>query len=1165
MKFSLTHFICAMCCFAVCGLRAATETAGAPRDIVALPTDFPTHWTQYDPYRDFALEPFGVKYQPGCVAIAGASSMEALQWPLAFGEDSVIFDIERELRAGPIDWPSMSPTPNRPDGMATVYDILYNLGLLSDMHYGANESASTTPLANLGTALRHSAVGYASAYTVPLNLDATSQDDIEAAVWASIRCGSPVPLSLDLGYGAHAVVAYGCGTDAQGDNPRTAIFLGYGGAGFWDTLPRINRYPATGGKLDYALAAMVAQRPEGVTRDVHAFPIIGTVVDGNGAPIPYAPVTLERDGVQIASTLTDHAGRYGLWGWFDGAHTVRCGNASQSFPTQKNKVYIGNDAPRMTLADLKAVVSGHETVLSPTDIASFIVHTVLDDAIAAADGNYILCIRPQDNDDRQELREAVASGALDNYTLWYSHPTVGEQVDTMASRPTAKAFILTSQKKIITFCSEEQPLADWLAGGVTAPVAQRIAKSCRLSESGFYAGSDLTLAEGVSLILDKTLRAGTLTTEGVAALTANTPAARLDVASFVLGGPLTVSGTRVDFEPTESIATPLTLSGGAKMILRPGINLSKLTLSGADLIVPSGAATLPTTLTIQDSATVTAEGNASLTLSDKATLELSNANTVLTWTAPLNGSGSLTVTTSAEGSRLSLRNVNVPVIVQGPARLDGGSLGGNLGLSGGAALASGRLLAVSGTVIATDPIPVSGTRVGTFLETASSLDPKTFTVEEGFGVERTALADGRYAYRLISVGVTPPTVYADGALTEAEALPEANRARNLLILTPRQYKEMGYWESYAAWKSSEAGGSWTVMVASPSNIPENTTMEAYVASQPADYVILGATSATNAVDGQDNLWLADLSSVPAGTAVGRIPLVPELTLPYRPQSGGVSTKTLTAEEQIAGYATKSARALAPWQPGRMLCIGTAFKETSGPYVSSTDYTAFDGLPPMAEWDYVSYFPKHSALAMREHYRQLCLAKPARKPFVELGFSADGIGSGNANVGTAAIQTREGAVLWTEGAGTNAAVAATLSCALDGNTRANIAYVGDMTGLHALALMPVGQSASMPLLTETAPTAGIGMALVLNPAGGALAALAVPEAYEAVVLQDGTVDYTLSAAHNACLNILKRLVADPQLTVGEAFAEEKTSALTLFGDPTVRIAPFTMPGWILKLK
>lgn len=1163
MKFSLTHFICAMCCFAVCGLRAATETAGAPRDIVALPTDFPTHWTQYDPYRDFALEPFGVKYQPGCVAIAGASSMEALQWPRAFGEGSVIFDIERELRAGPIDWPSMSPTPNRPDGMATVYDILYNLGLLSDMHYGANESASTTPLANLGTALRHPAVGYASAYTVPLNLDATSQDDIEAAVWASIRCGSPVPLSLDLGYGAHAVVAYGCGTDAQGDNPRTAIFLGYGGAGFWDTLPRISRYPATGGKLDYALAAMVAQRPEGVTRDVHAFPIIGTVVDGNGAPIPYAPVTLERDGAQIASTLTDHAGRYGLWGWFDGAHTVRCGNASQSFPVQENKVYIGNDAPRMTLADLKAVVSGHETVLSPTDIASFIVHTALDEAIAAADGNYILCIRPQDNDDRQELREAVASGALDNYTLWYSHPTVGEKVDTMASRPTAKAFILTSQKKIITFCSEEQPLADWLAGGVKAPVAQRIAESCRLSESGFYAGCDLTLAEGVSLTLDKTLRAGTLTTEGVAALTANTPAARLDVARFVLGGPLTVSGTRVDFEPTESIATPLTLSGGAKMILRPGINLSKLTLSGADLIVPSGTATLPTTLTIQDSATVTAEGNASLTLSDEATLELSNANTVLTWTAPLNGSGSLTVTTSTEGACLSLRNVNVPVIVQGPARLDGGSLGDNLGLSDGAALASGRLLTVSGLVYATAPIPVSGTRVGTFLETATS--NLTFTVAEGFGVEETQ-TDGRSSYRLISTGSTPPAVYVGGETTALTALPEGNDAHNLLILTPRPYKEMGYWETFAAWKSSEAGGHWTVMVASPENYEQDEPPEAFVARQPADFVILGATAAENTSDGADVLCLPDLDAVPEGVAVGRIPVVPVLTLPYRAETA-IQQRTLTAEEQIAGYVAKAQRATAPWQPGRMLCVGKTFNNvTAGYEVADPGYTDYDGFPPMSEW--IVYAQPHTAIAMREHYRLLSRSYPERKPLSDLRFSVDSVwcaSDPNTSIAVSDIGEQDGAVLWTEGVGTKATEAGTLSCALDGKTSSNIAYVGDMTGLHSVAFMPIGQSASMPQITGATTPAGIGMALVLNPAGGALAALAVPEAYEAVVLQDGTVDYTLSAAHAACLNILKRLVADPQLTVGEAFAEEKTSALTLFGDPTVRIAPFTMPGWILKLK
>lgn len=1164
MKFSLTYFICAMCCFAVCGLRAATETAGAPQDIVALPVDFPTHWTQYDPYRDFALEPFGVKYQPGCVAIAGASSMEALQWPRAFGEGSVIFDIERELRAGPIDWPSMSPTPNRPDGMATVYDILYNLGLLSDMHYGANESASTTPLANLGTALHHPAVGYASAYTVPLNLDATSQDDIEAAVWASIRCGSPVPLSLDLGYGAHAVVAYGCGTDAQGDNPRTAIFLGYGGAGFWDTLPRINRYPATGGKLDYALAAMVAQRPEVVTRDVHAFPIIGTVVDGSGAPIPYAPVTLERDGVKIASTLTDHAGRYGLWGWFDGAHTVRCGNASQSFPTQKNKVYIGNDAPRMTLADLKAVVSGHETVLSPTDIASFIVHTALDDAIAAADGNYILCIRPQDNDDRQELREAVASGALDNYTLWYSHPTVGEQVDTMASRPTAKAFILTSQKKIITFCSEEQPLADWLAGGVTAPVAQRIAESCRLSESGFYAGSDLTLAEGVSLTLDKTLRAGTLTTEGVAALTANTPAARLDVARFVLGGPLTVSGTRVDFEPTESIATPLTLSGGAKMVLRPGINLSKLTLSGADLIVPSGTATLPTTLTIQDSATVTAEGNASLTLSDKATLELSNANTVLTWTAPLNGSGSLTVTTSAEGSRLSLRNVNVPVIVQGPARLDGGSLGGNLDLSGGAVLSSGRLLTVSGTVTAIAPIPVTGTRVGTFLETATS--NLTFTVAEGFGVECVSVAGNRYAYRLISTGVTPPTVYADGALTEAEALPEANRARNLLILTPRQYKEMGYWESYAAWKSSEAGGSWTVMVASPSNVPAGTAVTDYVLNQPADYVILGATADTT--DGAEvSLTVGPLT----GKYVGLLPIRPTQTLGKRDNVNVVTvSETRTAEQQIGDYLAKLQRheAAAPWCPGVVTFLGGTYPEGSG-YTGAPEhnYEAIDGMPEPDNraWYMPSQGARVSMTALRERNRLMRKLSPNRTPLTEAAFCATDIYCFQtpsperfiASVGDAV--KRDGVLLWLEGADTGGDSAGVISRWYDGvKLDADMLGDGAVTGLHTLALVPIGSvgqtAGSNPSVAET---------LVLSPYGGALTLLAPPKEYDAVLTGTGLVVDT-DTPHAACMAVIEAMIANPDLTVGAATAAEG-AGLTLFGDPTVRIAPFTMPGWILRLK
>lgn len=1169
MKFSLTHFICAMCCFAVCGLRAATETDRnyVPQDIAVLPVGFPTHWTQYGSYADFTVEEFGQWAQPGCVAIAGAAAMEALRWPEAFGEGEVIYDIPRKLRAGPVDWGSVAPAPNRPDGMRTVHDILYNLGLLSRMGYGfgTDTGVSTTPLSNLGGALVDARVGYASAYTVQLNQSATPQDTVEAVIWSSLRCGSPVPLSVNLGYGAHAVVAYGYGYGAPDGNPRTAIFVGYGGAGVWSTLPIFDRAGLK--DLDYALAGLVAKRPEGVGGTPYAFPILGTVQTAEGKPIPYAEVTLERDGTPIGTAVTDHAGRYGIWGWFGGAHAVRCGNAEKRFELQPNAVGIdsGTGIPRMDAGALKRIVTAHTATLTPTDKSAFTVFTGLGEALADAqnNGRYILCLRPRTDVERLEIRAAVEAGLCDAYTLWYSHPEVGEQVDTMAERPTAKAFVLTSMKMVLGYCLEGQSLKDFLADGkINTPPEHRLDASADLSGIGLLPGNDLTLAPNVRLTLDGTLRVGTLTTEGDAELVAQDAAPRLDIANLSLGGRLTVSGARLDLVPNASLTQPVTLTGGARLILKNSINLPSVTLDDAELTVASGSAPLPPSLSLSGSVSVTSADKAALTLSASSRVEL-GADTVLTWSAPLTGSAALTFAASAGTPSLTLQGIQAPVVVQGPARLDGGSLGGNLGLSGGAALASGRLLAVSGTVTATDPIPVSGTRVGTFLETATS--NLTFTVAEGFGVECVSVAGNRYAYRLISTGVTPPTVYADGALTEAEALPEANRDRNLLILTPRQYKEMGYWESYAAWKSSEAGGRWTVMVASPSNIPENTTMEAYVASQPADYVILGATSATNAVDGQDNLWLADLSSVPAGTAVGRIPLVPELTLPYRPQSGGVSTKTLTAEEQIAGYATKSARALAPWQPGRMLCIGTAFKETSGPYVSSTDYTAFDGLPPMAEWDYVSYFPKHSALAMREHYRQLCLAKPARKPFAGLGFSADGIGSGNANVGTAAIQTREGAVLWTEGAGTNTAVAATLSCALDGKTSSNIAYVGDMTGLHALALMPVGQSASMPLLTDEAPTAGIGMALVLNPAGGALAALAVPEAYEAVVLQDGTVDYTLSAAHAACLNILKRLVADPQLTVGEAFAEEKTSALTLFGDPTVRIAPFTMPGWILRLK
>lgn len=1166
--------LCAIVSLAVAAfLRAATEADRnyVPQDIAALPVGFPTHWTQYGSYADFTVEEFGQWAQPGCVAIAGAAAMEVLRWPDAFGEGEVIYDIPRSLRAGPVDWDSVAPAPNRPDGMRTVHDILYNLGLLSRMGYGfgTDTGVSTTPLSNLGGALVDARVGYASAYTVQLNQSATPQDTVEAVIWSSLRCGSPVPLSVNLGYGAHAVVAYGYGYGASDGNPRTAIFVGYGGAGVWSTLPVFDRAGLK--DLDYALAGVVAKRPAGVGGTPYAFPILGTVQTAEGKPIPYAEVTLERDGTPIGTAVTDHAGRYGIWGWFGGAHTVRCGNAEKRFERQPNAVGIdsGTGIPRMDAGALKRIVAAHTATLTPAGKSAFTVFTGLDEALADARENndrYILCLRPRTDAERLEIRDAVEAGLCDVYTLWYSHPEVGGQTDTMAERPTAKAFVLTPMEKVLGYCLEGQSLKDFLADGkINTPPKHRLEASAVLSGTGLLPGNDLTLADGVTLTLDGTLRVGTLTTEGDAVLVAKDAAPRLDIAALSLGGRLTVSGSRLDLVPNADLTQPVTLTDGARLVLKNSIGLPSVTLRDAELTVASGTAPLPSTLSLSGSVSVTAADKAALTLAASSCVEL-GADTDLAWTAPLTGKGtdSLTFAASDGTPSLTLQGIQSPVIVQGPARLDGGSLGGNLGLSDGAALSSGRLLTVSGTVTATDPIPVSGTRVGTFLETDSPLEPAAFAVAEGFGVERTALADGRYAYRLISVGSTPPAVYADGVLTEAVALPESNRARNLLILTPRFYKECAYWEPYAAWKSSEAGGRWTVMVASPENYAQNETPEEFVARQPADFVILGATAAEKTSDGANVLCLPDLDAVPEGVAVGRIPVVPALTLPYRAGSA-IQQRTLSAEAQIAGYAAKSARALAPWQPGRMLCVGTAFKVTSGLYESTTDYTAFDGLPPMAEWDYVSYFPKHSALAMREHYRQLCLAKPTRKPFAELGFSADGIGSGNANVGTAAIQTREGAVLWTEGAGTNAAVAATLSCALDGKTGANIAYVGDMTGLHSLALMPVGQSASMPLLTETAPTAGIGMALVLNPAGGALTALAVPEAYEAVIQKAGTVDYAQSAAHAACLNILKRLVANPQLTVGEAFAEEQTAALTLLGDPTVRIAPFTMPGWILRLK
>lgn len=99
-------------------------------------------------------------------------------------------------------------------------------------------------------------------------------------------------------------------------------------------------------------------------------------------------------------------------------------------------------------------------------------------------------------------------------------------------------------------------------------------------------------------------------------------------------------------------------------------------------------------------------------------------------------------------------------------------------------------------------------------------------------------------------------------------------------------------------------------------------------------------------------------------------------------------------------------------------------------------------------------------------------------------------------------------------------------------------------------------------TFTGSDISVGEAFVLNPQGGALAAILPTGSYKPTIGDDGIP--SRGVEHTLCGAVAEALIKDPTLTVGKALTltfEANPSAatsLTLLGDPTVRIAPFIIP-------
>lgn len=460
MRLALFFSAVLLAATAVAQGTTSTDKDLTPTDVLAQLPDFPKHWNQAHLYNQVIRDEYGNGAPAGCVAVAGAACMDWFHYPAQFGEKKYNAT-GRELRTEPLDWARLAPEPLDARGRRTAQTILYNLGLLTQIHY-VQGGSSTTPLVYLAAALKDPSVNYASAYFVDFGSGATDED-VKTAIWASLRCGSPVAMSVERDGGAHAVVATGCGTDANG-NPLTQVFGGYGSNPTWMDVPA--KMPIPGGytysRLASVVTGIVPTAPEGISSGA-ALPVLGTVVDKNGRPIPFAKVTLSIGDQIVAETATDLQGRYGLWGWFGYDMTIQASIYTIGTDTAPSEIVKldaqqhngttdyplpGMPALRVKVGDLRAAIEACQSELKiDTDVSSASpIYTDLETAKNAAQNTSnskgILCLNTEDPDLKAAFRR------VKSYTLLYADPRLSESIPAVDSRPDATAFALDTAGNI---------------------------------------------------------------------------------------------------------------------------------------------------------------------------------------------------------------------------------------------------------------------------------------------------------------------------------------------------------------------------------------------------------------------------------------------------------------------------------------------------------------------------------------------------------------------------------------------------------------------------------------------------------------------------------------------------------------------------------------------
>lgn len=1237
----LAYFLSAVLLAATAVAQGTTSTDKdlTPTDVLAQLPDFPKHWNQAHLYNQVIRDEYGNGAPAGCVAVAGAACMDWFHYPAKFGEKKYNAT-GRELRTEPLDWARLAPEPLDARGRRTAQTILYNLGLLTQIHY-VQGGSSTTPLVYLAAALKDPSVNYASAYFVDFGSSATDED-VKTAIWASLRCGSPVAMSVERDGGAHAVVATGCGTAENGD-PLTQVFGGYGSNPTWMDVP--TNMPIPGGytysRLASVVTGIVPTAPEGISGA--ALPVLGTVVDNKGNLIPFAKVTLYIDGKVVAETATDLQGRYGLWGWFGYDMTIQASIYTIGTDTASSEIVKldaqqhngttdyplpGMPALRVKVSDLRAAIEACQSELKiDTDVSSASpIYTDLETAKDAAQNTSnskdILCLNSEDPDLKATFRKT--SG----YTLLYADPRLPAPFPEVDSLHNATVFLLDTTGNVTAYgIAENVNKLNKFIKNPQNPTSSDVVGETSKAQPGWN-GADIEIknshtVKSCTATVSSDFHLGTLTVNGPITFTGE---GTITWANLVQKDPITLDGPNFRYIPPEVDEG----EDGKDVGITSAFSGNFTVQNGAELYFGAGDVSGYGYTTKRDAPTITIGPGGILCVVARDTLarrlildgghiDLGNRDTsgdygfgsldLLHTIVEVKGNSSVSALSGVGNAALCIRGnseeseenkidtefqfsngarLDCPVLVAKPKQdgdqgklllsgdgvaafgtveapttasdgvlLEGGTFTGGLTLADGARLTTDAPITVTGDFSASGTITIEGDFSGLIVKGVTKIpEGVTFTTPENFSV--VAAEDG---LRLVASSATDPVWYANGVRvgdkpTDVDVAPE----NSLLVLTTTDRKESGLWEDYAAFRSSPAGGNWNVCIAANGNIQEGKSASDYIRKMDCTYVLIGASDAEiPALDGTiDRL---------TGFYVGRLPLRESVQMGTIMDIGEVHTGTSEPPKQtyttysdtalIADYVTKLTRAGSLHAQGRLTLHGGGFND-SGQYTNNTDFSQWDGLPPFTDTAAWHFTTKRglTVYALRDRACQFRQLYDSVFPTIELFDDKTyrlGTSSSGKEFGRWIVSEADSALLWVEDQPRRERLGI---IAVKGEKNGTVT-AESITGLSSLVLSPSGFSGDL----SQADSPSVGEMLVLNPQGGALAAILPTGSYTPTIGTDGIPS---GAEHTLCGAVAEALIKAPTLTVGQAFNQaieanpDLTTTLTLLGDPTVRIAPFIIP-------